>query len=108
MWVAGTISAGRWSLSQIKVGIKHDIKYEYDYAPFAEILQTLIGEGVVVILPRELGLDIALGCKALHGLDHLQVGDIEVIVLGGIVILLGDQYTLCDVSVKIYYEIRNA
>ena len=63
-------------------------------APFAEVLNTLGSEDVVVPLPRELGLHKALGSKALHGLDNLQVGDIKVLVLRRIEVLLGDQDTL--------------
>lgn len=64
------------------------------YEPFAEELETLVGEGVVVVLPRELGLDEALGGQALHSLDNLEVGDIEILMLGRIEVLFGDQNTL--------------
>lgn len=36
------------------------------------IVRTYLGgEGVVVVLPRELGLDVAAGVQGLQGLDHL-------------------------------------
>ena len=66
----------------------------YVYAPLAEVLDTLRGEDVVIPLPGELGLHKSLGRKALHGLDDLQVGDIELLVLRCVVVLLGDQDTL--------------
>lgn len=64
------------------------------HAPFAEVVEALIGEGVVVPLPRELGLDESPGRQALHGLDDLQVDDIEVLVLWCVEVLLGDKNTL--------------
>lgn len=39
--------------------------------PFAEVVETLWGEGVVVPLPRELGLEVAARGERLAGLDHL-------------------------------------
>lgn len=39
--------------------------------PLAEVVKTLGGEGVVVVLPRELGLDVAAGVKRLQSLDDL-------------------------------------
>ena len=65
------------------------------YAPLAEVVNALGGEDVVVPLPGELGLHETLGGEALHGLDDLEVGDIELFVLRRVVVLLGDQDTLC-------------
>ncbi len=65
------------------------------HVPLAEVLDTLGGEYVVVPLPGELSLHETLGGKALHGLNDLQVGDVELFVLRRIVVLLGDQDTLC-------------
>lgn len=65
-----------------------------EYAPLAEEVNALGGENVVVPLPGELGLHEALGGKALHGLDDLKVRHIELLVLGGVVVLLGDQHAL--------------
>ena len=64
-------------------------------APLAEVLDTLGGEDVVVPLPGELSLHETLGRKALHGLDDLEVGNIEFFVLRRVVVLLGYQNTLC-------------
>jgi hypothetical protein len=46
-------------------------------------------------LPRELGLDEAPGSQALESLDDLQVGDVELLVLGCIEVFFGDENTLC-------------
>ncbi len=91
MCVAGTISAGRWSLRKISRNASCALLY---YAPFTEVLNALGGENVVVPLPRELSLHVALGGKALQSLDNLEVGDVKLFVLRRIVILLGDQNTL--------------
>jgi hypothetical protein len=45
-------------------------------------------------LPREASFDETLGGQALHGLDDLEVRDIELFVLWRIVVLLGDEDTL--------------
>ena len=65
------------------------------HAPFTEVLDALRGERVVVPLPRELGLDVALRREALQRLDHLQVRDVEVLVLRRVVVLLRDENALC-------------
>lgn len=70
--------------------------------PFTEVVDTLGGEGVVVPLPGELRLDEALGCQTLHGLDDLKVRHIELFVLGGVVVFLGDKDTLyVDTTVQL-------
>lgn len=40
--------------------------------PFAEVVETLGGEGVVVPLPGELGLEEAAGGERLASLDDLE------------------------------------
>lgn len=40
--------------------------------PFAEVVETLRGEGVVVPLPRELGLEVAARGEGLGSLDDLE------------------------------------
>lgn len=39
--------------------------------PLAEVVKTFGGEGVVVVLPREPGLDEAAGVKRLQSLNDL-------------------------------------
>ncbi len=57
----------------------------------AQVLNTGISQGVVVVLPRELGLDELLRVQGLESLDDLQVRDIDLVVLRGVEILLGNQ-----------------
>lgn len=48
---------------------RHDLGGQVQ--PFAQVVEPLGREGVVVVLPRETGLDIAAGVKGLEGLDDL-------------------------------------
>jgi hypothetical protein len=64
-------------------------------APFTEVLDALRSEDVVVPLPREAGLDETLRGQALHSLNDLKVGNIELLVLRRIVVLLRDENALC-------------
>lgn len=43
-----------------------------DVKPLAEVVETLGGEGVVVVLPREAGLQVAPGGEGLASLDDLE------------------------------------
>lgn len=54
----------------LDVGLRDDLSGEVE--PFAEVIEALRGEGVVVPLPGELGLEVAFGGKGLAGLDHLS------------------------------------
>ena len=69
-------------------------EHETRDAPLAEVVNALGGEDVVVPLPGELSLHKTLGSEALHGLDDFEVRHIELFMLGGVVVLLGDQDTL--------------
>jgi hypothetical protein len=40
--------------------------------PFPEIVEAFRGQGVVVVLPGELGLEVAAGGKGLTGFDDLE------------------------------------
>jgi hypothetical protein len=60
------------------------------------MLNTVIGQVPVVVPPGEALLDVFLGLEALHELDDLQVGHIDLGVLGGIEVLLGVQDALLE------------
>lgn len=70
--------------------------FSWKMEPLAEVVQTLWGEGVVVVLPRELSLDIASGGERLASLHDIQVLGINVVVLWEVVVLLGDKDTLAE------------
>jgi hypothetical protein len=53
----------------LDVGLGNDLGREVK--PLAEVVKTLGGEGVVVPLPRELGLEVATGSQRLASLDDL-------------------------------------
>jgi len=79
------------------VGLGHNLGGEVE--PLAEVGETLVGEGVVVPLPRELGLDESLGSEGLHALDDLEVSDAgEVRVGREVEVLGGDKDTLLEES----------
>ena len=63
--------------------------------PFAEIFDALGSDSVVVVLPRELSLDEAFGCQTLKGLDNFEIWNVEVFMFREVVVLFGNQYTLC-------------
>ena len=45
------------------MGLRDDLSGQVE--PLAEVVETLGGEGVVVVLPREAGLDVAAGGQRL-------------------------------------------
>jgi hypothetical protein len=53
----------------LDVGLGNDLGWEVE--PLAEVVEALWGEGVVVPLPRELGLEVAARGQGLAGLDDL-------------------------------------
>lgn len=72
----------------------HDLSGQVE--PLAEVVETLGGEGVVVVLPGELSLDIAAGGKGLASLDDVKVLGIDVVVLGKVVVLLRNEHALAE------------
>jgi hypothetical protein len=54
-----------------------DVRRRHDFGrqvkPFAEIVEALRCEGVVIVLPGELSLEVAAGGQGLAGFDDLQV-----------------------------------
>jgi hypothetical protein len=78
----------------LDVGSRNDLSGEVK--PFAKVVETLGGQGVVVVLPRELGLDIAARVERLQSLDDEQVLGVDIRVLGKVEVLLGDENTLAE------------
>ena len=64
--------------------------------PLAEVVETLGGQGVVVVLPRELSLDIAARSERLASLDDKEVLGVDVGVLGEVEVLLRDEHALTE------------
>lgn len=63
--------------------------------PLTEIFNALISEGVVIVLPRKLGLDKSLGVEGLKGLDNVEILELQVWV-NGFEVLIGDEDTLIE------------
>lgn len=64
--------------------------------PLSEVVETLGGEGVVVVLPGELGLDVAAGVQGLESLDDEEVLGVDIGVLRKVEVLLRDEYALAE------------
>lgn len=78
----------------LDVGSRDNLSGEME--PFAKVIETLGGESVVVVLPAELGLDIAAGGKGLASLDNVKVLGVNIVVLWQVVVLLCDEDTLSE------------
>lgn len=70
----------------------------------AEELDTLVSEVPVVVAPVELLGDVAAGLQGPHLGDHVEVGDVELDVLGSEGTLLGNHHTLCRNNGLVYDE----
>lgn len=57
----------------LDVGSRDDLGREVK--PLPEVVEALGGQGVVVVLPRELGLDVAARGQGLAGLDDIEVAN---------------------------------
>ena len=80
--------------------------------PFAEVVETFGGQGVVVVLPAELGLEVTAGGEGLAGFDdlkllvwaprsgkvgtHKEVLGVNVAMLWEVEVLLGHEYALTE------------
>ncbi len=62
--------------------------------PVSKVLNTRVGESVVVVLPRESGLNEALGGQRLKSLDDVKVSGVNFLVDSLVVVLLGNNNTL--------------
>ena len=62
--------------------------------PVSEVLNTRVGESVVVVLPRESGLGVTLGGQGLESLDNVEVSSINISVVD-VVVLLSNNNALC-------------
>lgn len=76
-------------------GGRHDLGGEVQV--LAQELNAGVGEEPVVVAPRvALGHEL-LALQALHELDHLEVGHaLDLGVSGQVVVLLGEEDTLCE------------
>ncbi len=88
-------TAGR-SVGALLLDVRGGNNLGGEVKPFAEVVETLGGQGVVVVLPRELGLDIAARGEGLASLDNEQVLDVDIGVLGEVEVLGGDEHALTE------------
>ena len=88
----------------LDVSSRHDLGG--DVEPFAEVVEALGSQGVVVVLPGELRLDVATRGKGLARLDDEKVLGVDIGVLGKVVVLLSDEYALAEEVLSIPSAMR--
>jgi len=76
----------------LDVGSWDNLSWEME--PLAEVVNSGISQGIVVVLPGKLGLDVSSGVEGLEGLDDKEVSGVNVLVLWEVEVLLGDENTL--------------
>jgi len=91
---------GRSRALLLDVGLGNDLGGEVE--PFTEVVETLGGEGVVVPLPREAGLEVTARGQRLASLDDVKVLGVDLAVLGKVEVLLSNQNSLCGDRVSAY------
>jgi len=64
--------------------------------PLAEVVEAFGRQGVVVVLPRELRLDVASRVERLAGLDHEEVLGVDFRVLREVEVLLCHEDALTE------------
>lgn len=85
-----------WSLvlrSVLQVGSWDNVFWQVQVV--SQEFNTFFGQGVVVVLPRELSLDVTLRGQGLQSLDDIQVLGVNILVLGLVKVLLSDDNTFC-------------
>ena len=70
----------------LDVRLRHNLGRQVQ--PLAQVVETLRGEGVVVPLPGELGLEEAARGERLAGLHDVEVLGVNLVVLGQVEVLL--------------------
>lgn len=88
--------ATRGSVRPLLLDVRRGDDLGGEVQPLAEVVEALGGQGVVVVLPRELGLDIAAGGERLASLDDKEVLGVDVGVLGEVEVLLRDEHALTE------------
>lgn len=88
-------AAGR-SVGALLLDVRRGDDLGGEVQPLAEVVETLGGQGVVVVLPGELGLDIAAAGQGLASLDDKEVLGVDIRVLGEVEVLLRDEHALTE------------
>lgn len=118
--VVTTHHASRGSVASLLLDVSGRDNLSREVEPFSEVVETFWGQGVVVVLPRELCLDVSSGSQGLESLDdlfcvhvrtigslqtacsrgselsYIEVLGVDVGVLWKVVVLLGHEYTLLE------------
>jgi hypothetical protein len=88
--------ATRRSVRSLLLDVRSGDNLSGKVEPFAEVVETLRSESVVVVLPRELSLDVAAGGERLASLDDVEVLGVNVVMLWEVVVLLCNEHALTE------------
>lgn len=91
---ATSLHAGSFGGGGLQSGQGQDAFGDVEF--LSQEVDTFVGQGVVVVLPRELGLDEALRGQRLQRLDDIQVAGVDFFVLGLVEVLLGNNDTFLE------------
>ena len=84
-----------WLITSLALqGGRHNLWWQMEEV--TQVLDALIGEVPVVVAPGELLVDVATRLERLQGLDNVQVGAVDLRVLGKVEVLLGHHDTLTE------------
>lgn len=70
--------------------------FRWEMEPLAEIVYPGVCQGVVVVLPGKLGLDVSSRIERLEGLDNKDILSVDILMLREVEVLLGNKNTLCN------------
>ena len=79
----------------LDVRLGHDLSGQVQ--PFAQVVETLGRQGVVVPLPGELRLEVAARGEGLARLDHVEVAGVDLRVLVAVEVFRSDEDALCGI-----------
>jgi hypothetical protein len=88
-------SAGR-SVRSLLLDVRSRNNLGRKMKPFSQVVKTFGSEGVVIVLPWELGFDVTTGSEWLAGLDNVKILRVDVVVLWEVVVLLCDEDALTE------------
>lgn len=85
-----------WGMAGLLLDVGSGDNLIWEMEPLAEVVNSGVGQSVVVVLPGELGLDVSSRVEGLEGLDDKEISRVNVLVLGEVEVLLGDENTLSE------------
>lgn len=84
-----------WGVTCLFLDVGCGDNFRWEVEPLAKIVYPGVCQGVVVVLPGKLGLDVASGIERLEGFDDIDILSVDILMLGEVEVLLGNKNTLC-------------